>query len=566
MKHVNKYSYTLIFAFLLAVLTVVGFSFDTEGAFFELPAGKVVWLLRVVHILLFTFLYYALLRLLFSLLDRSRLSLPASPKILVRHPLLLSALVIAICWLPWLVVFWPGGLFNDALWQIYHFEEGTLGMQHPKLTTLIIGGLFRLGHHFSPEIGVFFVTSITTVLNFTAYLAILRRMQQWGVSKWIVLLAAAFFGIVPYYVAMADYAVKDSFYVPLFVFYFLTLLRLLETRTAPHLKDVAEFVVFSVALTMFRNEAVFVVAPLLVILIPVLLGKAARMKALVGLVSFLVAYGALLQTGFTQFGQVEGKISLESQNIRIQQIGRFVANHPEAVTDAEMRLLTEMLPYSDSDTPLGERYNPVCSDPLKGFSVLISKDQMAEFRTITSAFWERHPETMIDATLHHTYLYWYPFSLKYTKNTGWLMIDGNRTVETYVGFEKGWLEQYSALYEWYGFPSQVFSADWRTAFIDYAIKLSSSPFLSLASNPASALWVTVFCLTFLLRKRRFAAAVACVPLLLVMALCMASPVNGYIRYAIPTMACAPLLLVYSICIVRRHCRACADCGESQNAI
>jgi hypothetical protein len=72
------------------------------------------------------------------------------------------------------------------------------------------------------------------------------------------------------------------------------------------------------------------------------------------------------------------------------------------------------------------------------------------------------------------------------------------------------------------------------------------PLLSFIVNPAFYTWLTVILLGGLLRKKKWRYACVCVIPILNILICVASPVNGLVRYALPVMGIMPLLILMGI--------------------
>ena len=63
-------------------------------------------------------------------------------------------------------------------------------------------------------------------------------------------------------------------------------------------------------------------------------------------------------------------------------------------------------------------------------------------------------------------------------------------------------------------------------------------------NPGSYTWLVFIGIGYLLYKKRLRGSLALVAPFLNILVCIASPVNGYLRYAMPLMACAPVIVYW----------------------
>lgn len=75
--------------------------------------------------------------------------------------------------------------------------------------------------------------------------------------------------------------------------------------------------------------------------------------------------------------------------------------------------------------------------------------------------------------------------------------------------------------------------------------------LRLLTNEALCIWVLIFALCLVLRRGPRAHAVAFVPCFAIFLVCLASPINGLARYALPYVATTPFLLAFAYASVRQ---------------
>ena len=86
----------------------------------------------------------------------------------------------------------------------------------------------------------------------------------------------------------------------------------------------------------------------------------------------------------------------------------------------------------------------------------------------------------------------------------------------------------------------------RDLFSDYANMWRKLPIVSLIMNPGTYTWILIlFCGFLFYQKRGRGALVLAAPFLNV-AVCIASPVNGLLRYAMPLAACLPCIIFWCV--------------------
>ena len=65
-------------------------------------------------------------------------------------------------------------------------------------------------------------------------------------------------------------------------------------------------------------------------------------------------------------------------------------------------------------------------------------------------------------------------------------------------------------------------------------------------NPDSYTWLTLIAIGYLIYNKRLRGILALTAPFLNILVCIASPVNGYLRYAMPFMACAPVIIYWCV--------------------
>ena len=88
--------------------------------------------------------------------------------------------------------------------------------------------------------------------------------------------------------------------------------------------------------------------------------------------------------------------------------------------------------------------------------------------------------------------------------------------------------------------------DRRVAFKNFTDALLSTPVLQQLVYPGTYFWISAACFLLLWHKGRYRQmAVFSLPFMRV-AMCVASPVAGYFRYALPLLAVTPLLMAWTV--------------------
>ena len=72
------------------------------------------------------------------------------------------------------------------------------------------------------------------------------------------------------------------------------------------------------------------------------------------------------------------------------------------------------------------------------------------------------------------------------------------------------------------------------------------PLISILAAPGAYTWAMWICAIQMIRRKRYSSLLAVIPGLMNILFCIASPLNGAIRYELPTIAVLPIVLCWTI--------------------
>ncbi len=373
------------------------------------------------------------------------------------------------------------------------------------------------------------------LLALITYTCVCSSLERSGLSRRAGIATALFYGLVPLFCNAGMTVFKDSYYLSLFVLFLLALIQVYRRFTAnvigpaEPLRDIRQLLLLAILgllLCCFRKEAVYLVLASIACMGLVFLRKEWP-RFLAAVLSFGLGLALLGGLGLTTTAVNDRGVSLEMASIPLQQTARYVRDAPASVTPTEQAIINQVFIY-DADTPIAVKYNPELSDNVKGFNTYIDSEVFSEYLKTYLAMGLKHPEIYLDAFLHQTYGYYSP-----------LFNSTSYYSEQSTGFDTA-EERY--LLE----PSFLMPAEVREAFQNtYLAFWQNVPPFSLLWNAGFAAWVLLFLIACLLRKRKLRALAVFVPALLIVAICLISPVNGNLRYAMPLIAALPLLTAFT---------------------
>lgn len=446
-----------------------------------------------------------------------------------RKTFLLAFFVLMLAWLPYLMVFYPGNVSYDAARQL-RMTLGTekLTNQHPVAGTLLLGLFFRLGRIVNDNFGIFTAVAAQSLLNAAAMAFSVKKILSLTGKPRIALLALTFFALNPVWGMFQQTVVKDVPFTGLFLLYALGYLEAAEQLTDPAgsgrltKKNALLLGASSVMCCLLRHgETLVIVLSLLLLALAACRDK--KKLLLVMLMSAALAVGggraAVAATGA---GSAPTRATF---SVFFQQTALYMKRHPKSVKKGERKAIDAVL---DADA-IGELYNPMLSDPVKNtYRENVSSRELVRYFKAWYRMFLRDPKTYFDSFLQFSAGYTDPFHLLSPQEKKPFYINSLRG----KGIEGTDFHQTS-------------SVSVRKTAKEFTDALPQTPVLRQLILPGTYFWLCVGCLLLLWSRRRYRQmAVLSLPLLRMLML-LASPVSGYIRYALPLMAITPLMMAWA---------------------
>lgn len=349
------------------------------------------WL--VFFILLFL-LDYVFFDIPFSLSDPQKISSPVW-----------LYLILAIGWLPVLLIKYPGAMNYDSWRMLWEYRSGNMTQHHSVFYSVLLGffvnTLEKIGN---ANLGLF----LFCVLHYLVYvfvfgysLAVLQK--RFHANKLLLTTLIISYLLNPYVSGYIGVALKDNFYS---VWVFLLIICLTELASFP-----AEFTntkgkLFLLLLTglnvwlLRKNGPYIMICVLLVCLVLALFQERAYKKAVT-----ILAFTCVLSFGISSllvkaYDAKPGSIS-EALSLPFQQTARYGKYYGDDVTEQERTVLNQILDY---DTAVSV-YTPRISDSVKS-NYLENDTALPAYFKVWLAQFLRHPQVYFEATLEQN---WYLF-------------------------------------------------------------------------------------------------------------------------------------------------------------
>lgn len=492
-------------------------------------------------------LYTALVCAALTLLDRRR----AKPKLVLApagrfrrffvwllsgqtRPFLALWGLILLCWLPYYILFFPGFATPDTIHQMnMALTPGTMSSHHPPIHSWWLGGCMRLGQALFGTMGagVALATATQCLLMALLAAAALRYMARLDIAFGWRVLALCLYTLCPLYGWYSVTLWKDV-WLGCFGFLFLLCCVDITRRRAAFFAcpgRVALLALSVLGLLISKNNGLYIFAITAVVLAVAL--KGARRQMAVVLVLGVAASQLITGPLYTALGVQKGSVR-EALSLPLLQIANVVRVDEESIPPADEALLRQVMPYYDD---LPELYNSTVSDSVKdGFVAEAFSEKPGEYLSLYVRLGLAHPLLYVRAALEHTFGYYYcdyPF--------GWAPLT------TYPSF----IREYPAL-----FPNiDPMQGQYAEPFANVLTCVQNNignerliPGLSMLFSIGTYYWALLFCGLWAWYKRQYPRLLALVPPLAAWLTCLASPVNGSVRYGFLAVMALPFLLGYML--------------------
>lgn len=562
----------IIISLLFTGMLVAGLLFDSvsyTGTVINGFLKNILWMLPLG--ILFGFIFYFLTGVLYRCMDRAsgEPGTVAEKSGLRTWGLFLGILFAA--WLPYLIICFPTvSLGFDYYWQLL---QGTgvlpLSNHHPVFGSLVFGALYKIGYLFGGASAGLFFTSLVQVLLMCSCFALFVACLKWmGCPKWFWIALLVLYAACPVFISHGIWVIKDSIFSSLISLFFLQVfmyLQMVRGRLRSFwLIRLPWIAVTGILSSIYRNG----ILPILIFVFLALVWDGRKRKdrkqfkyAWILLAVFLG--GNLLWSGVLKIAGVYPTNSREALCMLSRQIVNTLRYQPDSLSEKDRELLEKVYKENGGLKKTIKAYDVIKADPVKP-SYFESTSDMLEYISLWFRLGVRHMGPYLDAFLQGSYGYWYPFynaeavnhaiplnapeedfagdkrknaKLKnmplYARNS---LIDNGIDIEQTAGDYVR--EKDPAVAEIYDVRSAFPEA--REGLTEFMQKLEGIPVLSMLFVPGFYTWILFLALGYLLSRRKVGGYLW--PLVLIVALCMLSPVNGYMRYFLPVAMIAPFLM------------------------
>lgn len=314
--------------------------------------------------------------------------------------------IIFICWIPYLLMFYPGNLSVDSYWSIQQIlGNAPLSNAHPIMYTVLVGFFCKIGMAIKDlEFGIALYSVFQMLILSVVFGGICEWLRTRNSKKWIVVLTTLFFSLNPLIAMYAITMWKDilfSTWVLLLVVYLYKLLDdekevICRTRTRVILSILGLLVAFG------RNNGIYIVC--LVYLSLIFYYRRFWKKTIPVFGIVLMFIGLVQGPGYSMVGVQKGNLA-EALAVPLQQIA-YTVKHDGKIEDSQAEFLGNII----SLDKMAEVYIPYSANGVKfdsEFDNEFLEENAVEFLKVWGEMLPANFKSYVKAYLMHTLGYWH---------------------------------------------------------------------------------------------------------------------------------------------------------------
>ncbi|MBD5521800.1 MAG: hypothetical protein HDR03_11400 [Lachnospiraceae bacterium] len=468
----------------------------------------------------FFVLFYFCIRMILIFLDEHSgifVREHAAQNLRVRF-LPISFSVILLCWLPWILMNYPGSFCPDSQAQLRQFfGDATFTAHHPPLSTYIMGTLVVIGDFLvDKNFGCFLYLLLQTCMGAWVFSAGVKKLYVVGLRFRYCFLMILFYALAPFWGCFVQWYEKDLLYTEAATLFLIHLIDIVIKRECTK-RDAEILAAAGVLASLLRNNGIYAVLPV-ILLLAFYVGRRFRKAIWISLFCTILIYGCFVKIIFPSVLGIKNGSVKEALSIPFQQTARYVVAYGDEVTEYEKDVIDSVLDYDS----LVEKYDPVISDPVKG---MYKEDgsKLPEYFKVWFQMFLKHPGIYISAVLNGSYGYIAP-------------------VQTNI--EAGILTDFGERYSYLtGIGIHRIFDELPTSVFTYIRNIGLNvPLVKYLSMPGMYSWITMTCAVIFLKEKKYGFLIILVPEFMNILVCIASPLSNAIRYELPVAAAVPLLI------------------------
>ena len=510
---------------------VVGYSFDVTDSSDLLFGSWFLFFLSLLKIVGYFIFFNVTINVIFNFIKEYDFpDFVKKNKLLLlfeKNPFLFSCILLLICYLPYMIAYYPAVINYDAANQIKEVmgihtrymdsvvlinENVFITNFNPVIHTLLLGGLFKLGYNLgSVNFGLFLYSVFQTALVIMTFSYAIYFMKKQGIKSKYLIISLLIFALVPVFPMYAMTTVKDVIFSCLILLLVIYIYKFIINDVLK--KDYFIFFVIVLFMMLFRNNGLYILLLVFPFMIIVLKDKR-KSLVLIFVLSLLSYFG---YNRLLNYFEITNTSIREALSIPFQQTARLVKYREHIIEENDKKIIDVILDY---DT-LAERYEPDLSDNVKNkYNKYATSEDLKRYFIVWFKYLLKEPMIYVDATLNNIYGYFYPNTAQ------WYLYNVYNTKLEEAGFD-------------YHFNNLNIV---RNVFVGFSNAYSRIPFLGLIVNIGFTTWIYLFLLFSLIITKNKKYIFTLLPGFVLLLTCVAGPANTYFRYILPLTFTLPILI------------------------
>ena len=446
-----------------------------------------------------------------------------------NKPFKVSFIAIFAVYMIYLIAYYPGVVGYDPSYQI----KEVMGMQNfysesinlvdpnvmitafnPVLHTLLVGGLFKLGHMLGNDnFGIFLYSLLQVVACASVYAYSIKFLSDEKVPNVFLLIMLGIYTLVPIFPFYSICAFKDTYFALLFMLFIIRLYKLIKYDVTK--KNVILLILNALFLCLIRHNGILILLLALPVSFVVLKDKRKQiLTVLVVSLGLYFTYSSVIIPAF----KITPTSAREVLSVPIQQISALIVHNEDVIEEKDKYLIDQIIDYD----VVKEKYDPELSDPIKNtYNKDATKEELMKFFGVWFKYLCKKPITYIEATINNAYGYFYPDA------QNWYFYYKKYKVLNDVGFDY----HYNSL-------SLV-----RVILSGYGQIYPYIPIIGSLANIGLLCWIYIYICAYLVNNKQKEYIILLLPASALIFSCLIGPVNTYFRYVLPYSITLPMILL-----------------------
>lgn len=420
-----------------------------------------------------------------------------------KNVFIISLLIIIICYIPYLIIFFPAIITGDTISEIQMIQNIIPISDHHTLFHVIFMMIpFKIGEfifdNINISIGLISFTQIIIMSLTFAYTVNFLNKRKLPIN--IIVIILLFYALLPINGFYSVTLWKDIIFSCSIILLTIECYKLLEKKDNVNFKNSYMFIIVSLFAVFTRNNAIYMY--ILLTLISIIVFRKQLRVIIPMFIIVFTCYGLVKGPIYNYFG-INTSNSSEYLAIPLQQIGRMAYKNVE-FTKNEKKLINKLMPIDE----LKKSYNPEIVDTIKfnkKYNSKVFENNKIKYLKLWLSLCAKHPKIAVEAYMTSTLGYWYP-GTEYWVTTA--SIDKNNLgIKNYSFVSEDNRLKISKIvsnnFPLIGFLNSIGLYIWLTIIISYILIRKVNKKIIYAFTPVFGIWLSILIATPVFSEFRY---------------------------------------------------------------